>query len=208
MIDIPLLLLFAPTMLLISATPGLCMTLAMTLGMSVGLRRTAWMMAGEVVGVLLVAGLSGLGVAQLMLRYPTAFSALKWLGGAYMIWLGVQNWRSRGALSLTLDNTAIGAELTRRALAAQGFLTAIANPKGWAFFLALLPPFLLSESVLNLHFFAIMAVIAACELLCMLLYATGGRTLGRLLQRRGNVAIVNRIAGSLMIAVGIWLAAS
>ena len=47
--------LFIPTFFLVSVSPGLCMTLAMTLGMRVGLRRTCWMMGGEVLGVTLVA---------------------------------------------------------------------------------------------------------------------------------------------------------
>lgn len=46
---------FIPTFFFVSITPGMCMTLALTLGMSVGYKRTLWMMAGELVGVGLVA---------------------------------------------------------------------------------------------------------------------------------------------------------
>jgi threonine/homoserine/homoserine lactone efflux protein len=209
MIDLTKLLLFIPTMLLISATPGMCMTLAMSLGMTVGLRRTAWMMAGEVLGVAIVSTLSGIGVASLMLRYPAGFTVFKLAGGAYMAWLGLQLWRSRGALAISLDELAGPAALDRKTLALQGFVTAIANPKGWAFFLALLPPFLhQTGSSFNIHFAAILLIVALSELLCMTLYATGGKALRRLLQRRGNVAIINRLAGTLMICVGVWLAAS
>jgi len=209
MIDLTRLLLFIPTMLLISATPGMCMTLAMSLGMTVGLRRTAWMMAGEVAGVAIVSTLCGIGVANLMLRYPTGFTLFKLAGGAYMGWLGLQLWRSRGALAVRLDELTRPAALGRRTLALQGFVTAIANPKGWAFFLVLLPPFLFStDTPLNLHFAMILLIIVLSELLCMTLYALGGKALGRLLASRGNVAIINRLAGTLMIAVGIWLALS
>lgn len=206
--DTTKLLLFAPTMLLISATPGMCMTLAMTLGMSVGVRRTAWMMAGEVIGVSVVIALCGLGISSVMLRYPTVFTVFKLAGGAYMVWLGVQLWRSRGALSVSPELLQGPALLSRAALATQGFVTAIANPKGWAFFLVLLPPFLnTDEGAFNTHFGAIIAIAAVCELLCMTLYAAGGKALSRLLARRGNVALINRAAGSLMIGVGVWLAA-
>ncbi|MFT5452087.1 MAG: homoserine/homoserine lactone efflux protein, partial [Enterobacterales bacterium] len=54
MLDYTLLALFIPTILLISATPGMCMTLALTLGMSIGVKRTLWMMIGELTGVALV----------------------------------------------------------------------------------------------------------------------------------------------------------
>lgn len=207
MIDTSKLLLFVPTMALISATPGMCMTLAMTLGMSVGLRRTAWMMTGEVVGVSLVVALCGLGISGIILRFPTLFAAFRLAGGAYMVWLGIQLWRSRGALSVSPEHLQTPAVLGRARLASQGFVTAIANPKGWAFFLVLLPPFLHTEGgALNAHFAAIIAIAAGCELLCMTLYASGGKVLSRLLARRGNVALINRAAGSLMMAVGIWLA--
>jgi homoserine/homoserine lactone efflux protein len=209
MIDWHLVLLFIPTMLLISATPGMCMTLAMTLGMSVGLGRTAWMMAGEILGVLLVTSLCAFGAAHLMLRAPVLFAAFKLLGGAYMVWLGLQLWRSRGALSVSLEQVGGGATLRRRTLALQGFVTAVANPKGWAFFLALLPPFLGTRGTTGgAHLAAILAVVTVSELLCMTLYATGGNALRLTLSRRGNVAVINRIAGTLMLGVGGWLAAS
>ncbi|EAQ98082.1 LysE family translocator [Congregibacter litoralis] len=209
MIDVTKLLLFIPTMLLISATPGMCMTLAMTLGMTVGLRRTAWMMAGEVTGVALVSTLSGLGVASLMLRYPAAFTVFKLAGGAYMVWLGIQLWRSRGAMAISADDMDSTAVPPGRMLALQGFVTAIANPKGWAFFMALLPPFMLTtHGAINAHNGAILLIILLSELLCMTLYATGGKALRRLLKQRSNVAVLNRIAGTLMIVVGLWLAIS
>jgi threonine/homoserine/homoserine lactone efflux protein len=131
------------------------------------------------------------------------------LGGAYIGWLGLQLWRSRGALSLSLEKLAPREPPPRLTLVAQGFVTAIANPKGWAFFLTLLPPFLVaSENPVNAQLLAIVALVALSELLCMTLYATGGRTLTRTLGRRGNVALINRLAGTLMLGVGIWLIAS
>jgi len=208
MIDGSLLLLFAPTMFLISATPGMCMTLAMTLGMTVGVRRTVWMMGGELLGVALVVTLCGLGIANLMLRHPAAFALFKWAGGAYMAWLGVQLWRSRGALSVDPQSLDGPRRLSRGGLWMQGFVTAIANPKGWAFFLALLPPFLGEAPGFNAHFLAVLGVVMLCETACLLLYAGGGQRLRRLLAQRGNVAVVNRVAGSLMLLVGGWLALS
>lgn len=54
----------------------------------------------------------------------------------------------------------------------------------------------------------LVAIILVTELICMTLYATGGRSLRHFLEKSGNVRILNRIAGTLMIAVGIWLASS
>jgi threonine/homoserine/homoserine lactone efflux protein len=209
MIEVEKLLLFLPTMLVISLTPGMCMTLAMTLGLAVGLRRTAWMMLGEVLGVSLVVVLCGAGISSLLLRFPAVLTVLKIVGGTYIVWLGLQLWRSRGALSISLDRLNAEQVPGRRVLAAQGFVTAIANPKGWAFFLALLPPFLVTKGgPINLHLLSLLLVVALSEVVCMTLYALGGRTLGRFLSRRGNVALINRVAGTMMIVVAIWLVSS
>ena len=80
--DYAVLAVFIPTFFFVSITPGMCMTLAMTLGMSIGVRRTLWMMLGELVGVALVAIAAVLGVASIMLNYPQVFDILKWVGGA------------------------------------------------------------------------------------------------------------------------------
>ena len=89
----------------------------------------------------------------------------------------------------------------------QGFITAIANPKGWAFFVALLPPFLDTGSPLAVQLVSLIAIILLLEFTCLLIYASGGRSLRSLLMKSGNVRMMNRIAGTLMIGVGIWLAA-
>jgi threonine/homoserine/homoserine lactone efflux protein len=167
------------------------------------------MMLGEVSGVALVVVICGVGISSVVAAYPLAFTAFRLAGGLYIAWLGIQLWRSRGALSVSLDRLENRTMPPRSTLVTQGFVTAIANPKGWAFFLALLPPFLLSDAApLNPHLAAIIAVVALSELLCMTLYALGGRALGQILARRGNVALINRLAGTLMIGVALWLVTS
>lgn len=195
---------FIPTFFFVSITPGMCMTLAMTLGMSIGLRRSLWMMLGELTGVGLVAALAAMGVAALLLNYPLLFTAFKYVGGVYLAYVGVQMWRSRGKMALTQQPQAN--KVSVWGLISQGFVTAIANPKGWAFFVALLPPFLDPTQPLPQQLVSLIAIILMLEFMCLLIYASGGRTLRKLLMQNGNVKIMNRIAGSLMLGVGVWLA--
>lgn len=199
-----LLSLFVPTFFFVSITPGICMTLAMTLGMSIGVKRALWMMIGELAGVAVVATLSAVGVATLLLAYPTIFTLIKYLGGAYLLYIGIQMWLSRGKMALSIDDN--GQQASRIELISQGFITAIANPKGWAFFVALLPPFLDPNLALGKQLIALIAIILTLEFSCLLIYASGGRTLRSLLMKSGNVRVMNRIAGTLMAAVGVWLA--
>ncbi|QJQ96962.1 LysE family translocator [Halomonas sp. PA5] len=200
-----LLSVFIPTFFAVSLTPGMCMTLAMILGMTQGVKRTLWMMVGELAGVALVAIAAGAGVAALMLRQPELFAIFKWVGGLYLGYLGIMMWRSRGRMAIPLESHDVP-QATRSQLAMQGFMTAVANPKGWAFFVALLPPFLDSSLPLAAQLVVLIGVILIIEFICLLIYASGGRTARRMLGKSGNVQLLNRIAGSLMVGVGVWLA--
>ncbi|ETJ47873.1 LysE family translocator [Pseudoalteromonas sp. A3] len=203
MIDVAALAVFIPTFFFVSITPGMCMTLAMTLGMSIGVRRTLWMMIGELLGVASVAIAAVLGVASVMLNYPNAFDILKWVGGAYLIYIGINMWRAKGKMSI---DTHSPSDVSRQSLFTQGFVTAIANPKGWAFMISLLPPFISVEHALAPQLLVLVLVIMISEFICMLAYATGGKSLRLFLSRGDNIKWMNRIAGSLMVLVGIWLA--
>lgn len=203
--DMALLAVFIPTFFFVSVTPGMCMTLAMTLGMSIGVRRSLHMMWGELIGLGIVSLASVVGVATIMLNYPNVFVVFKYVGGAYLLYLGVQMWLCRGSMAIADGDNAQDSS-SALTLASQGFVTAIANPKSWAFMISLLPPFINPQQALEPQLVILIGIILVTEFACLLLYASGGRTLRHFLQKSGNVRWMNRIAGSLMMGVGLWLA--
>lgn len=195
--------LFIPTFFFVSITPEMCMTLALSMGMSIGVKKTFYMMYGELLGVGLVASSSVIGVATIMLNHPTIFLVLKYCGGAYLMYLGITMWLSKGKMALNLENC--NYQVSKKSLAMQGFITAIANPKGWAFFIALLPPFIDKNLAFAPQLAVLIFLILLLEFSCLIIYASGGRTLRRLLQNSSNVKLLNKIAGTMMIAIGLWL---
>jgi homoserine/homoserine lactone efflux protein len=201
--DLTLLIAFSASFFLVALSPGLCMTLAMSLGISIGVRRALWMMAGELTGIALVGASAVLGVAALLLKAPTVFAVFKWIGAAYLLYMGWQTWRAEPLLpeQLAGDN-----RRTRSSLILQGFITAVANPKAWAFFVALLPPFIDQSRPLAPQLLALLALMLIIEFTCLQIYAHGGRVLSKQLHGRGKARWLNRIAGSQMVGVGIWLA--
>ncbi len=207
MLDITLLSIFIPTFFIVSITPGMCMTLAMTLGMSIGIRKTLWMMWGELLGVAVVALAAVLGVSAVMLKFPQVFNVLKLFGAAYLAYVAINMWRSKGKLALNEDNKQ-NKNINRSQLFTQGFITAIANPKGWAFMVSLLPPFINPSIALPMQLSALIFIILCSEFLCMTIYATGGKTIGKLLTQKNNVKLLNKLSGSLMGLVALWLALS
>lgn len=183
------------------------MTLAMTLGMSIGVRRTLWMMWGELLGVGTVAILSVIGVSALMLKMPLLFDLFKLLGAAYLINVGINMWRSKGKLIVSNDSLE-SQTVSRTQLFKQGLVTAATNPKGWAFMVSLLPPFINTHYALLPQLTALVLVILCSEFVCMMLYAAGGKSIGNVLTKSDNVRWINKLSGALMICVAIWLALS
>jgi homoserine/homoserine lactone efflux protein len=175
----------------------------MSLGISIGARRALWMMLGELTGIALVAAAAVLGVAALLLSAPAVFIVFKWIGAAYLLYVGWQTWRAE---PLRPEQLAGNTDRSRASLIAQGFVTAVANPKAWAFFVALLPPFVDMTRPLAPQLLALLAVMLVIEFLCLQIYAHGGRALSEQLHRRGKARWLNRVAGALMGVVGIWLA--
>jgi homoserine/homoserine lactone efflux protein len=201
--DLTRLIAFGASFFLVAVSPGLCMTLSMTLGMSIGVRRAMWMMAGELAGIAVVGASAVLGVAVLLLEAPAVFAVFKWMGAAYLVYAGWQAWRSEPPPpgQVAGDN-----RRTRASLILQGFITAVANPKAWAFNVALLPPFVDQNRPLAPQLLALLALMLIIEFTCLQIYARGGRALSEQLHRRGKARWLNRAAGSLMVGVGIWLA--
>ena len=206
MIEPAVLYIFIPTFFVVSLTPGMCMTLAMTLGMTIGIRKTLWMMLGELLGVATVAVAAVLGVASIMLAYPQLFTLLKLIGALYLCYVGISMWQNKGKLAISTQKQQ--SNVSSFSLFNQGLITAIANPKGWAFMIALLPPFISKDNALPMQLAVLVSVILISEFVCMMLYATGGKSIAKLISKQNNVQILNKLSGSLMILIAIWLFSS
>ena len=194
-------LLFIPTIAAISFTPGLCMTLAFTLGLSIGYRRTLWMMAGELSGVATVFGATFWSLGWLLSRDVIYFQIISLIGGTYLLYLAVRlfNETPEQIEARNLENTRASA------LALLGFITAVSNPKGWAFLLALLPGFVSANTPLLPQFAIMLAIMLTTEFLSMTSYATGGQWLATRLSNTQGLLNANRVAASMLGLAALWV---
>jgi homoserine/homoserine lactone efflux protein len=202
--DTSTLLAFSFSFFLIALSPGLCMTLSMTLGISIGVRRTLWMMVGEIAGVVLVGIASLAGVTALMLNYPGIFTAARFAAAGFLLWTAVRAWRS----STDVTVGGIGVGLTERQLITQGFVTATSNPKAWIFLAALLPPFIDPDREIIPQAAILLSLLMVIEFTSLLIYARGGRVLKDMLTRRGLDHWLNRISACMMTGIAAWLVLS
>ncbi|SIQ33954.1 LysE family translocator [Aquipseudomonas alcaligenes] len=184
----------------LSLTPGPNGLLALTHGALYGHRRALWTISGGMLGFVLLMALSMFGLAALLKASVHALLVLKWLGAAYLIWLGIQLWRAP-ALHLTpLQSTAPppGVQLFR-----QGLLSALSNPKVILFFGAFLPQFLDPTRSLWLQFAVMAGTFAIVEGIVEYLLARTAQRTRPWLERAGSG--FNRCCGGLFAAMGLAL---
>ena len=126
---------------LISLSPGAGAISCMAAGMRHGYRKAAWNIAGLQLGVLLILVIVAAGLGAILTASATAFAIVKWLGVAYLVWLGITQWRA-SATPIAAGNGTRPEEASPRALLLRGFMVNATNPKGIVFMLAVLPQFI------------------------------------------------------------------
>ncbi|MHC6225317.1 LysE family translocator [Pseudomonas sp. X10] len=184
----------------LSLTPGPNSLLALTHGALYGARRTLFTICGGVVGFSCLIALAMFGLSALLQTSASLLQMLKWLGGAYLLWLGIQLWRNP-ALRLEPavgDNGSSAAGLCR-----QGFLSAMANPKVLLFYGAFLPQFIDPQRSLVPQFVVMAATFASVEFLVEYLLARLAFRIRPWLARGGKG--FNRCCGSLFALIGVAL---
>lgn len=162
---------------------------------------------GNAVGSALVLVLVALGLGTLVQSSAIAFTTLKLLGAAYLVYLGVQAIRHRGALTPTDAATPIPPLDTRRAVR-QGVVVGVSNPKVFVMFAALLPQFVDPEAgSVPGQMLALGAIVLVIGLLSDGVWALGASRLRTVLVRtpRRTAAVV-ATGGVSMIGLGAWMA--
>ena len=184
----------------LSLTPGPNSLLALTNGALHGHRRTLWTVAGGALGFVAVIALSMLGIGALLQASASALLVLKWVGGAYLVWLGIQLWRSP-AIRPQADGEptdARGAMLFR-----DGLLTALSNPKALLFYGAFLPQFIDPARDLLMQFIIMATVFVVVEIGVEWALALMAHRVRGWLQRLGKR--FNRACGGMFVAMGLAL---
>ena len=193
-------LLYSAAALGLSLTPGPNGLLALTHGALYGLKKTTFTIAGGALGFVLVIALSLFGIGALLAASAQLLIVLKWVGGAYLIWLGIQVWRSP-AIGSTPKAT--GPLVTGTAVFRQGLLAAVTNPKGILFFVAFLPQFLVTDSPLLIQFAIMTVTFVGIEIVTETVIALGSEKIQPFLAQFGTR--VNQTFGAVFIAIGIAL---
>ncbi|MYZ48296.1 LysE family translocator [Propylenella binzhouense] len=192
-------LLYSAAAIGLSLTPGPNGLLSLTHGLRFGLSRTVFTALGGVTGfaVLIAASLAGLGAV--LATSEEVFTVAKWLGAAYLVYLGIRTWRAPAPA--VARETGIDLRGRRASgLFMQGFLVAVSNPKALIFFAAFLPQFMQPGASFLLQFAVFGGTFAVVEFLYELVLAGAAQKIAPWLGRNGRW--FNRVAGATFVGIG------
>jgi homoserine/homoserine lactone efflux protein len=184
----------------LSLSPGPNGLLALTHGALHGGRKALYTIFGGALGFVVVIALSMFGIGALLQTSLVGLTVLKWAGGAYLVWLGIQVWR---APPLGFDVQGAVAPRAGWSLFRQGALSALSNPKAVLFFAAFLPQFIDPARSLWLQFVIMAGTFALIEIGTEVLIAATAQHLQPWLKRVGRR--FNQACGGVFMAIGAAL---
>lgn len=192
-------LLYLVTCCGIAIVPGPNALLVLTHGAIHGRRKTLFTISGGVLGFAVVLSFCALGLGALIQASATWFTALKVVGGLYLIWLGFGLWRSA---HVSLE-AAVTTSLRSWSLFRQGLVSAISNPKALLLFTAFIPPFLDPHRSLIAQTAAIALTYAVVEFVVEYLVASAAHRVRPWLARTGRR--FNKVCGGFFVLFGLAL---
>jgi len=200
------LLLFVVSGLLLNITPGVDFAYVLSRSASQGLRGGVWASLGIGAGCMVHIAAAALGLSAILATSATAFTVVKWIGAAYLVYIGVSMLRSRAAITALAPL----APSSATKIFWQGFLTNTLNPKVALFFLAFVPQFIDAGSNSKVSAFLFLGAVFNFNGILWNLFVAwvSARLLGHLGAASAVGAWLNRVLGALFIGLGLRLALS
>ena len=190
---------------LISLSPGAGAISCMAAGMRYGYARAFWNIVGLQFGILFVLMIVALGLGAVIAASTTLFTAIKWLGAAYLVYLGVMQWRAP-ASPVSSTDPGDDSHGTPKRLMLRGFLVNATNPKGIVFMVAVMPQVIDPLAPQLPQYLICAATLFFTDLVVMSGYTGLAAKVLTLLREPHHVRWVNRTFGGLFVAAGAVLA--
>ena len=183
------------------ALPGPNVLLTVAHSISFGWHRALSTVAGATVGIAVQLFVAAIGLVSLLNVVAEAFEWLRWAGAAYLVYLGIKQWRS-ASKPLAFDTSSV----SNKNLLVQGLVITIPNPKSLIFIAAFLPQFIDAARPLGYQFTFIVPTFLVITFTVTSLWALVAGQVSGLLHSRRAFKSVLRTAGGLMIIAGAGLA--
>ncbi len=199
--DLGLYLTFVAATAIMIFLPGPSVMLTVAHSLAFGWKRGLVTTAGATCGIAVQLAITLIGLASVMLLLAEWFEWIRWAGVAYLIYLGIKQWRAAPEIG-----EAAGLAVTDRSLFLQGLIVTIPNPKSLLFFAAFFPQFIDPGASLALQSAIIVPTFLVVTYLFTGVWALLAGHGGRFFRSRRHILLRNRISGGLMISAGLGLA--
>ncbi len=198
--------LFVTMTFFVSATPGPNMLLVMSSSARFGFAASVATMGGCLTALVAMMSISAAGLGALLQAFPSVFGALRWLGAAYLAYLGIKTWRAP-----VRKADAEAPQMLRRAAGAaplyrQGLLVAASNPKAILFAAAFLPQFIEPQLPKLPQFAILLLTFAVIEISWYVIYAASGQRLAAYLHHATVLKNFNRLTGGVFVGFAAFIA--
>jgi threonine/homoserine/homoserine lactone efflux protein len=199
---------FGLAALVLIVIPGPSVLFAISRAVVYGRRVALASVVGNTVGLFVVMTLVAIGLGSVVAQSIVVFTALKFAGAAYLIWLGVQAFRHRRELQFS--DAPHRARLGWRDAARQGLVVGVSNPKAFMIFAAVLPPFVAPDrGAIPLQMFLLGMIAVATGLVCDTAWAlVAARTRDWFARSPRRASSLGSIGGTSMIGLGVGMAFS
>jgi len=184
--------------------PGPTVLLVIGYALSDGRRSAFSVLTGVALGDFVAMSLSVVGLGALLAASATAFAVLKWVGAAYLVYLGIVMWRRPPSLAADLADPRRSSDLAKLGHA---FAVTVLNPKSIAFFIAFVPQFLTPTIPMSAQVPVLVVTFVSLAVATNFAYAMAAGTLRERVREPRVLRALNRVGGSVLIGAGIATAA-
>lgn len=199
-------LLYVAAVFILTVTPGPSVLMCIASGMAHGAKRTIFCALGSVTAVVCIMAASALGLGAILAVSESLFAAIKWLGVAYLLYIGVTTLLAKN-VDFTVSETAKSVDtVPARRLFVNGFLIGASNPKALLFFTAFFPQFLDASTPQMPQFTVLCATFVCFELFWLMFYAAFASRIAPWLRTAGRAKMFNRVVGTSFVAAAALLA--
>lgn len=198
-------LLYVAAVLVLTVTPGPSVLMCISTSVNLGPRKALVASLGSTTAIVGIMALSALGLGTALAASESLFTALKWLGAAYLAYLGIKSLLSSAtdiAISGGVDSS------SNRRVYSEGFLVGASNPKALLFFGALFPQFIVPSAPQVPQFVVLGVTFVFFELLWLTVYALSASKAKRWLQQPRRATLFNRATGAVFLVAAGLLASS
>ncbi|MCF2869750.1 LysE family translocator [Octadecabacter sp. G9-8] len=202
--DLSLWMTFVGATVLLLIIPGPTIVLVLTYALTQGRRVAVASAAGVALGDFIAMTASLIGLGALVMASATLFVALKWVGVAYLVWMGIGMVRSAGGTKAIQIEDA--PQLSARDVFRNAAVVTALNPKGIVFFIAFVPQFIRPETALAPQFAILIATFVGLATVNVLIYALLADRLRSTIRRPSVLAWMTRVGGGVLIAMGVLTA--